>query len=191
MAIAFPWLDDYSIDGGKIDRLDVNLNYKVLCAAEARVSKYFLAITIVNAAFGGLVTVALSMIGLPGAMVWGLVAFLANFILYLGPAVLAAALLLAGLIQFDGAMQFAPTAIFVTMNMIEGQFVTPSFVGKQMSVNPLLVFVSLSFWLWLWGPLGGLVAIPVLVWSLHVLESLTQKPAPTIYFEGDPAAPAA
>ena len=79
-------------------------------------------------------------------------------------------LLLAGLIAFSGLMVFAPAAIFLCLNMIESQFVTPAMIGKHLSVNPLLIFVSLVVWLWIWGPIGGIVAIPVLVIVLVMLD---------------------
>lgn len=140
--------------------------------AEMRVSRYFLTITLINATFGILIWLVMTLVGLAQPILWGLAAFLFNFILYLGPAVLALAFLVAGFLAFDGAMSVVPALIYVSMNMTEGQFVTPALVGRQMKVNPLLVFVSLVFWLWLWGPIGGIVAIPVLVWTLYLLGRL-------------------
>jgi predicted PurR-regulated permease PerM len=61
------------------------------------------------------------------------------------------------------------------MNAIEAQFVTPTLVGKSLSVNPLLVFVSLVFWLWLWGPIGGIIAIPLLIWTLTVVQGFSDQ----------------
>ncbi|MBF9044338.1 AI-2E family transporter [Rhodobacterales bacterium HKCCE4037] len=142
-----------------------------LHAAERQVARYFLTITCINATFGILVTVAMMLLGMPQPGVWGIATFLMNFILYLGPAVLALALLIVGLVTFEGAISFAPVAIFLTFNMIEAQFATPTLVGQHMKLNPLLVFLSLIAWLWLWGPVGGLVAIPVLVWALVMFAS--------------------
>lgn len=153
--------------------------------AEARVSRYFLTITVINASFGLLIWVVMTVVGMPNPMLWGLAAFLINYILYLGPALLAMAFLVGGIITFDGLFGVVPALIYVGMNMTEGQFVTPALVGRQMKVNPLLVFMSLVFWLWLWGPIGGIVAIPVLVWVLYLLGRLdrveaTPGPAPSI-----------
>jgi len=139
--------------------------------AERRVAHYFLTVTFINAGFGTLVTLAMMVIGMPQPVLWGIATFLLNFMLYLGPALVATALIVVGLVTFDGAWSFLPVAIFVSLNMVEAQFVTPTLVGQQMSLNPLLVFLSLVGWLWLWGPVGGLVAIPVLVWALYMLTS--------------------
>ncbi len=160
-----------------IDRKSSLLNREILCRAETDVSRYFLAITSVNAAFGALVVLVLSALGMPNAIYWGIGAFLVNFVLYLGPTAFALMLLIAGMVVFDGLMSFAPAAIYLTMNMIEAQFVTPSVVGRHVSVNPLLVFVSLVFWIWLWGPLGGLVAIPFIVWMRQLGKAVNDVQA--------------
>ena len=112
----------------------------------------------------------MALIGLPGAFVWGVVAALANFILYMGPMMVTAGLLIAGLVTFNGLMVLLPPAIFLGLNMLEAQFVTPTFLGKRIAVNPLLIFISLVVWLWLWGPIGGIIAIPVLVIAMVMLD---------------------
>ncbi|MDG4647809.1 AI-2E family transporter [Roseibacterium sp. SDUM158017] len=156
----------------RTDRGPTWISSGMLFRAERRVSRYFLTITLINATFGVLIGGVMTLIGLPQPMLWGMAAFLINFVLYLGPAVLAVALAAAGILTFDGPMSFVPALAYLALNMTEGQFVTPSLVGRNMHVNPLLVFVSLVVWLWLWGPVGGVVAIPVLVWSLYVLGHL-------------------
>lgn len=149
-----------------------------LDAAERRVARYFGTVTLINLGFGAFVAIGLSLIGLPAAPLWGVIAAIANFVLYLGPATVAALLIAAGTIAFDGASALLPTAVFVGLNMIEGQFVTPTLLGRQMRLSPLLVFVSLAFWLWLWGPIGGIVAIPLLLWCLAVFGGSDVQPAP-------------
>jgi predicted PurR-regulated permease PerM len=136
-----------------------------LRAAERSVARYFLTITTINAVFGVALAAALHFIGLPGAAVWGTLSFVLNFVVYLGPAVLAVGLLFAGIGAFDGAMVLAPAAAFVTLNVMEGQFVTPALVGRNVEMNPLVVFVVLLFGIWVWGPIGGIVAIPLLLWA--------------------------
>lgn len=138
--------------------------------AEKQVARYFLTISAINAVFGVIVGVAMQLLGMPAPIMWGVAAFLANFIIYLGPMAVTGALFIAGVVTFDGAMSFVPAAVFLSANAMEGQFITPHLVGRQMSVNPLLVFVSIVFWMWLWGPLGGFIAIPILVWSLALAE---------------------
>ncbi|ABG32041.1 AI-2E family transporter [Roseobacter denitrificans] len=154
------------------DVSSLSISEEILYRAEADVSRYFLTITGINVSFGVLVALVLSAYGMPNAIYWGVGAFLVNYVLYLGPISFAAVLLLGGFVVFDGPMSFLPALTYILMNMTEGQFVTPSLVGKQMSVNPLLVFLSLVFWLWMWGPLGGVIAIPLLVWFRQVNKEI-------------------
>jgi len=138
--------------------------------AAAQVSRYVLTISAINFSFGAIVAVVMYWIGMPSPIVWGLLACLLNFVLYLGPVTLIAMLTVTGIVVFEGAASFLPPAIYIAMNAVEAQFVTPTLVGKSLSVNPLLVFVSLVFWLWLWGPIGGIIAIPLLIWTLTVVR---------------------
>ncbi|MDO9524348.1 MAG: AI-2E family transporter [Gemmobacter sp.] len=132
--------------------------------AERSVSRYFLTVTAVNAILGLATAGLLALIGMPNAALWGTLAFTLNFILYLGPAVLAVALLFSAVAVFDGALVLAPPLGFLALNMIEGQFLTPAIVGRRSAINPLLVFVSIVFGIWIWGPIGGIVAIPLILW---------------------------
>lgn len=137
-----------------------------LLEAERLVSRYFVTITLINAGLGVATAAMLRLYGMPGAMSLGVVAFLLNFILYLGPAVFFCGLLFAGVGAFDGVMVLVPAVTFLAFNAIEGQFVTPTLVGRHMRLNPLVVFLALVCGIWLWGPMGGIVAIPVVLWLL-------------------------
>ena len=159
----------------------------ILLAAERRVSRYFLTITVINAGFGTVVAAAMWAVGMPAPLLWGMIAFLANFILYLGPAVVSVMLLVAGSMNFGGLQAFAPALVFVGINALEGQFVTPGLVGRQLEVSPLLVFLSLVFWLWLWGPIGGIVAIPLLVWAIAVATPAARDASPGPVRHGTPS----
>lgn len=148
------------------------LSRRDLHRASAQVSRYVLTISTINVSFGALVAVAMYLIGMPSPIVWGLLACLLNFVLYLGPMLLITMLTVTGIVVFDGALSFLPPAVYIAMNAVEAQFVTPTLVGKSLSVNPLLVFISLVFWLWLWGPIGGIIAIPLLIWTITVVQGI-------------------
>ena len=148
------------------------LGQRDLRRAAKQVSRYVLTIAAINFSFGAIVAVVMHLIGMPSPIVWGLLALLLNFVMYLGPALLFAMLTVAGIVVFDGAASFLPPALYIAMNGIEAQFVTPTLVGKSLAVNPLLVFLSLVFWLWLWGPIGGIIAIPLLIWTLTVVHGI-------------------
>ncbi|MBP0483176.1 AI-2E family transporter [Sagittula salina] len=137
-----------------------------LKAADRAVSHYFITVTSINAGLGLAVFGVMTLLDLPNAMLWGGAAFILNFVLYLGPVVMMASLLVAGFVNFHGGMVLVPMAVYLGLNMIEAQFVTPSLVGQRLHLNPLLVFLSILFGLWLWGPVGGVVSLPAMVWLL-------------------------
>ncbi|WP_158243106.1 AI-2E family transporter [Acidimangrovimonas sediminis] len=143
-------------------------------AAERRVARYFMTISVINAGLGICTGVALQLMGLPQAMSWGLIAFVLNFIPYLGPGLTLVALIYAGVASFDGANALLPGGVYILLIVVESQFVTPTMVGKHVAVNPLLVFLALIFGFWLWGPVGGVVAIPLLLWGLVLAGALPE-----------------
>ena len=143
--------------------------------AAKQVSRYVLTISAINLTFGIFVVIAMHFLGMPSPVIWGILAFALNFILYLGPIAMVAMLTITGIVVFDGPSSFLPAAVYLAMNATEAQFVTPTMVGKSLSVNPLTVFLSLVFWLWLWGPIGGIIAIPLLIWCLTVLKGATDQ----------------
>ena len=142
--------------------------------ADRQVARYFMTVSAINAGLGLITFAGLAAIGLPGAALWGVIIFVMNFIVYLGPVVVILGLLFAGVAAFDGGMGLAPAAVYVGLNSIEGQFVTPALLGRTMAVNPLLVFLAIVFGLWLWGAIGGIVAIPTLLWILVLSDELNQ-----------------
>lgn len=160
-----------------------------LRAAEQQVGRYFLTICIINAGYAVVVTAAMMAIGLPAPVLWGIAAGLMNFILYLGPAALVGAFLLAGLIAFDGFYSLVPALTYFMINLVEAQFVTPTLVGRAMQTNPLLIFLALVGFLWLWGPLGGIIAIPLLLWvQVLAADIRAVRKAPTPTNETEPKA---
>lgn len=140
--------------------------------AEREVSRYFITITIINAGLGAAIAIILQVLGMPGAILWGVIAFVLNFVVYLGPALFVVTLLFAGVAVFDGGLALLPAASFLFLNTLEGQFVTPALVGRNMAINPLLVFLALIFGIWLWGPIGGIVAIPSILWVMVMNRDL-------------------
>jgi len=131
---------------------------------EELVANYLLAITIINIGLGFAVGISLWLIGVPSALLWGAMAGLLNFVVYIGPITMAVILVVVGFASFDTFWaSILPMIIFLLIHGAEAQFVTPSVIGRRMTLNPFLVFLSIAFWLWLWGPIGGFVAIPALL----------------------------
>ena len=131
---------------------------------ERRLSRYLLTITAINAGLGLSIGIAMWALGMPTPLLFGVIGFLFNFVPYVGAVagvVIATAVALvsldtAGLALVVGATYFALTSI-------EGQFVTPYFVGRSLRLNVVVVFLSVTLWAWLWSVVGMLVATPVLV----------------------------
>lgn len=143
---------------------------------EMRVSRYLLTITLVNLALGGLVALAMWATGMPSPLLWGALAFVLNYIPFLGQAAMLVLIFLIGLGTRDGlTAALIPTAAYWGLSFLESQVVTPNLLGRTMTINPFLIFLSLTFWLWAWGPVGGLVAVP----SVLVLHSVVTHIIPT------------
>lgn len=146
-----------------------------LFVADRAVSRYFAAVTLVNTGLGMATALALSLLDVNNAILWGFAAGVLNFMLYLGPIMILVGLLIAGLMQFSGAMTLVPMIVFFGINITEAQFVTPAFVGQQLRMSPLVIFLAIVFGLWLWGPIGAIVALPSLLW-IYVALSPTATP---------------
>lgn len=140
---------------------------------ELDVSSYLGAITLINICFGLCVAAAMAGLGLPSPVLWGILAALLNFMPYLGPALMAAIIFSAGLISFDTVSPaVVASLVYIALNALEGQFVTPSVIGRRMMLNPLMVFAGLTFWLWLWGAIGAFLAVPILLVGRTVIYHL-------------------
>ena len=143
---------------------------------EQKVSKYLLTITMVNIGVGVVVTGLMWAIGMPSPILWGALAAVLNYIPFVGQAFMALILFLVGLAtRGDLGAAMIPVALYWAVNFVEGNFVTPNLLGRTMTINPFMIFLSLTFWLWAWGPVGGLVAVP----SLLILYSLVTHILPT------------
>jgi predicted PurR-regulated permease PerM len=140
---------------------------------ESMVSRYLLSITVINLAEGVVVGIALHLIGIQSAALWGALAALTNFVVFIGPLVMVVILFMVGLAQFDSlGASLLPVAIYLGINLLEAQFVTPMVIGRTMTLNPFIVVLALIFWIWLWGPLGGFIAIPALLVVYSVIRNI-------------------
>lgn len=126
------------------------------------ISGYLVTITLMNGAVGIATGVATYMFGLSNPVLWGVLAFVLNYILILGPLSGVAILFLAGLLTFDTLwLAFLPAATYLAIHGTEGA-VTPLLLARRFELNPVLVIISLVFWFWMWGIAGALLAVPLL-----------------------------
>jgi predicted PurR-regulated permease PerM len=131
---------------------------------ERELSRYILTVSTINALLGLSTAGVLWLIGVEDALLWGVLVGLLNFAPYVGMFIGLSLLLLAGLAQY-GFVAFAmvPALVYFVINGIEAQFVTPTVLGKHMRLNPLVLMIWLIIWAWLWGVVGVLLAVPLLV----------------------------
>ena len=127
-------------------------------------STYIGTITVINVGLGILTAAALWAIGMDSPIMWGGIVAVTNFIPYLGPIASTLLLAVGGLMAFADPWAAAlPPLIFVAFHTIEANVFTPMVVGRRVQVSPLLILISLSFWAWIWGVLGALLAVPLLI----------------------------
>jgi predicted PurR-regulated permease PerM len=127
-------------------------------------STYLGTITLINIGLGTLTAGALWLLGMPSPIMWGGIVAVANYIPYLGPIVCALLLFVGGLMTYPdiwGALM--PPAAFISFHLIEANFFTPMVVGHRLTISPLSILISLSFWAWVWGTTGALLAVPLLI----------------------------
>jgi predicted PurR-regulated permease PerM len=127
-------------------------------------STYLGTITLINIGLGTLTALVLWWLGMPSPIMWGGIVAVANYIPYLGPIVCALLLFLGGLMTYPdvwGALM--PPAAFISFHLIEANFFTPMVVGHRLTISPLSILISLSFWAWVWGTTGALLAVPLLI----------------------------
>ena len=147
-------------------------------------SSYIATITIINLSLGLVVAGAVYLIGLPTPLMWGGLVMLLNYVPYLGPIAAAALLLVGGLMTFSEPWTAAmPAAIFIGLHLIEANVVTPTIVGRRLTINPLLILVALSFWGWVWGAPGAVLAVPLLIIARTVLDAAGRPDIAGFLFE--------
>ncbi|HEY0549461.1 MAG TPA: AI-2E family transporter, partial [Verrucomicrobiae bacterium] len=113
---------------------------------------------------GLIVSGGLYFIGVPNAIMWGMLAALLNFVPYFGPVAGVALLATVGLLTFDTLWKgLLPPLWYLLLHLLEANLITPVLLGRRFTLNPVVIFVSLIFWTWLWGVPGALLSVPILV----------------------------
>ena len=127
-------------------------------------SIYIGTITLINVTLGALTALVVWQLGMDLPIMWGGIVAVLNFIPYLGPIGSAILLFVGGLMTLpDVWSALLPPLIFTVLHMVEANLITPLIVGKRLTISPLAILVSLSFWAWVWGTTGALLAVPLLI----------------------------
>jgi predicted PurR-regulated permease PerM len=129
-----------------------------------RLSRYFLAQTALNVLFGLIVGIALTFIGVPNPVLFGILAMVLRFVPYIG-AFIAAIFPIALAVAVDPgwSMALMTTALFLVVEPLIGQVIEPLVYGHSTGLTPVAVIIAATFWTWLWGPIGLLLSTPLTV----------------------------
>ena len=128
---------------------------------ESHVSRYLFTITAINACLGLAVGTAVGLLGLPNPVMWGVMVALLNFVPYLGALTGIICMTIGAVLSFDslGYALIFP-AVYLAFGTLEGSFITPWVMGRSLTLNPVIILLSLTFWGWMWGIVGIILAVP-------------------------------
>ena len=137
------------------------------------VSKYLLTITVINACFGLTIGVTFWALGMPSPILWGLAAFLFNYLPFVGSLAGTTLSTLVALLSYD-QIQWAivPGLAYFTLTTLEGNFITPSVLGHRLELNPVTILLSIALWGFLWGIPGVIIAVPILIITKVVCDNV-------------------
>ena len=131
---------------------------------ETEISAYLVTITAINIGLGLAVWGILTLLEVPNPLLWGVLALVTNYIPYLGAIVMMVVLGMVGILSFEDTTQALMVPLsFIGLNLLESYLVTPLVLGRRLTLNPVVVFVALTFWGWLWGITGAVLAVPIMV----------------------------
>lgn len=154
---------------------------RILNAIETRLGDYLLMVTMINFGVGIGTGIICAVTGMPNPAGLGALAATLNFFPIIGPVVMFVILVVVGIVTAStlGAGLIA-AALFVGLTFMEGHFITPTIIGRRLQLNALAVFVGLAFWTWLWGPMCGFLAAPILIVGLILKEHLMPLNSPQL-----------
>ncbi|WP_373424617.1 AI-2E family transporter [Mesorhizobium sp. SARCC-RB16n] len=143
---------------------DLHRTTQALQDAGRRVGRYLLMQMVVNVAYAVPIAIGLWILGIPNALLWGLLALALRFVPYIGPIIGASLPLFLALAVAPGwSLLLWTAALFVVMELITGNVIEPWLYGSRTGLSPLAIIVAAIFWTWLWGPLGLVLSTPLTV----------------------------
>ncbi|WP_295848946.1 AI-2E family transporter [Tardiphaga sp.] len=154
---------------------------RILNAIETSLGGYLMTVTMINFGVGIATGLICAVTGMPNPAGLGALAATLNFFPIIGPVAMFIILVVVGILNSStlGAGLMAAGA-FAGVIFIEGHFVTPTIIGRRLQLNALAVFLALAFWTWLWGPMGGFLASPLLIVGLVLKEHLMPVNSPQL-----------
>jgi len=151
----------------------------------ADITAYLVTITIMNVAVGVATGILAAVCGLGDPVLWGTVAFLLNYVPFLGPTIGVITFVLAGLLSIETLwLAFAPAGGYLLIHIIEGETVTPMLLARRFTINPVLVILAIVFWYWMWGVPGAILAMPMLAITKIICDRIQPLAAVGHFIEG-------
>ena len=130
---------------------------------ERDISAYLSTVTMINLGLGAAVAIAFTLLRVPNPLLWGAMVAVLNYVPYLGPIVDYSVFLMVGLLTFNGIWHMLlPAGTFLVLNVLEAYVFTPLVLGRRLTLNPVMLFVGLTFWGWIWGIVGAILAVPIM-----------------------------
>jgi predicted PurR-regulated permease PerM len=146
---------------------------RVIRDVQARVGRYILTVAVINAGIGLVVAFGAWAMGLEAPIMWGGLAALLNFMPYIGPVIMIAALALFGVGTGDTILAgLIPPAAYLGLHTIEANLFTPSVLGVRFTLNPVLILLFISLGTWIWGVVGALLSVPILITLTALVEHI-------------------
>ena len=144
---------------------------RIVRDVQGRVGSYILTVAIINAGMGGVVAFGAWLLGLEAPIMWGGLAALLNFLPYIGPVTMIAALALFGVGTQDTILAgLIPPACYLALHAVEANLFTPSVLGVRFTLNPVLILLFISLFTWIWGVVGALLSVPILITLTALIE---------------------
>lgn len=172
-----------------LQRSEVNATVRAARAlreVQDRVAAYILTVGIINCGVGVIVAVGAWLMGLEAPMMWGGLAALLNFLPYVGPLVMTALLALFGLGTAEiPLLGLIPAAAYLALHTVESNVVTPAVLGARFTMNPVMILLALSYFTWIWGVIGALLSVPILL-ALTALVDHLGRPNLVGFLFGEP-----
>jgi predicted PurR-regulated permease PerM len=154
---------------------------KIMNDIEHNLTSYLSVVAVINAVVGLAAGLIAFFVGLPSPVAWGVLGFILNFVPYIGALMMELIFFALGLVTFATLSQalIAPL-IYLGFTTLEGHFITPSIMGRRLTLNPMVVFLSLVFWAWIWGPVGAFLAVPIVIVLLVISSHVFPEDGPSL-----------
>jgi predicted PurR-regulated permease PerM len=147
---------------------------RIVRRTEEGLTNYLSTFMLINVGLGVALSGAMFLLGMPNPLLWGVLGGLLNFIPYLGPLLNIVIVTIVALVSFETvSYAILVPIVYLMINSVEGSLVTPALMGWRLQLNPIVIFIGLTFWTWIWGIAGALLAVPLMATIKIVCDSIS------------------